>query len=201
MRSLRRLALAASEHGLFKTLEHLSFVGNRLGDHALGMLSAAFLDGAFSALLHLNLGSNDLMDEGCSLLAAAIQRGALQDLIHLSLARNQIADYGLDMLARSFYDRNCRLRLQYLGLGDNYIGNRSVTSLSHALHHGRGLSNLNGLWLADNDAISDHGIARLMDGLCWNSPMQHLYLHSTSMKEAGWRAVVRALPSLPLIRS
>ena len=50
---IEHLAMACAVHGLFPSVEHLSLVGNKIGDRGLGSLANAFRIGAMPRLRHL----------------------------------------------------------------------------------------------------------------------------------------------------
>ena len=113
--------------------------------------------------------------------------------------RRQVADGGLQALARGLRATSCRVRLEYLGLGDNLFGDVGVLALTEAIRSGRGLSRLAGLWLADNEGVADTGVVALAKAL-ETKPIQNLYLHNTSMRIAGWEAVIMSLPFYPQMK-
>ena len=96
-------------------------------------------------MAHFNLASNEVTDTGCLVLADAISRGGLPNLLHMSLAGNKVGDDGLSALSTAWQAPRCRMRLEYLGLGDNVIGDRGLQRFSQALANGPGLARLSGV--------------------------------------------------------
>lgn len=174
--------------GAFSNLEQLTFVGNQIGDDGIGTLAeTALRESGLAKLIHLNLGTNDITDVGCERLARALKDGAFPRLIHLSLAVNQLGDRGITELALCAGAPSFKARLKYLGLGANQIGNRGISALGIAIATSCGLSELTGLWIADNVDIDDDGLRELVDGLA-HSPLviQDLFLQGMSVTDSGW---------------
>ena len=190
MRSLSR----AVSNGAFAVLEQLCLVNNCIGDPGLGAIAnAAIESGSFGRLAHLNAAMNEISDAGLIYLADALRCGALPDMIHLALGNNQLGDTAIVALMSAIRDWRCRARLEYLGLGGNEIGDIGARALGNAMMHGTGLSRLHGLWLADNDKITDSGALALAKGLEHSGRLQNLYLHGLSVHQVGMDALILAI--------
>jgi len=190
------------ESGAFRQLEFLSFVGNSIGDDGISAVAVtAQRTDVLRLLRHLNFGSNEIGDNGCAMLTRALANGALPSLIHLSLAMNNIGDEGIEAFSSDAAAPTFVARLQYVGLGANRIGNRGITALACALACSLGLSELTGLWIADNPDVGDAGVVALADGLVHSRRViTDLYLQGVGMDAAGCDAMISALPVLKDIR-
>ena len=92
----------------------------------------------------------------------------------------------------------CVPRIEYLGLGANLIGDFGLVYLADALRHGPGLAKLTGIWLGDNEAVGDVGVAALAQA-ARRSHLKDIYLQGTSMGMAGWSALLNLVPHNPKV--
>ena len=190
----------AVSNGAFAHLEQICLAFNRFGDAGLSALMDAAVEyGALSKLAHLNVGSNEITDLGCSHFAQALRRGALPKLVHLSFGLNQLGDDGIVALAEATGDKGCRARLHYLGLGGNRIGNVGARALAEAMRCSTGLSCLWGLWIADNERITDPGAAALASGFQINGMLREIYVQGLGISRDGQDILIAAVPFLPLL--
>ena len=186
--------------GAFARLEQFSAVGNRIGDDGLAELCWVAEEGYLARLIHLNLGGNQIGDRGCASLGASLAQGAFPQLLHLSLARNNVGDEGMAAIADATFASTFVARPTYLGLGANLIGNPGTVALARAISYGTGLSNLQGIWVADNHHITDTGAVALANAIGYAGKMTEMFVYGTNMKGPGIDAFITAIRRLPSFR-
>ena len=211
---IQRFARAVSS-GAFALLEQICLVGNRIGDAGVGaLMDAAVEDSVLSSLAHLNVGGNEITDVGVARVAEALSQGALPKLLHLSFANNSaIGDEAAVALANVAFDKGCKARLKYLGLGGNRVGDVGAAALASAMisklrtfadgfdYEEGMLSGLLGLWIADNARITDKGAHSLACAFQSHRSLREVFVQGLSVSQDGCRAFIEAMPHLPdLIR-
>ncbi|XP_036690745.1 NACHT, LRR and PYD domains-containing protein 5 [Balaenoptera musculus] len=177
----RTLASALTKN---QSLTHLYLSGNSLGSEGMNLLCRA-VKLPSCGLQRLILNACNLDVAGCGFLAFALMGN--RRLTHLSLSMNPLADDGMNLLCEVMMESSCPL--QDLELVNCHLTAACCKNLSYVITRSQHLKSLD---LAAN-ALGDHGIAALCEGLKQKNSLRRLGLETCGLTSNGCEALSSAL--------
>uniref|UniRef100_A0A8C9CIR5 NLR family pyrin domain containing 5 n=1 Tax=Phocoena sinus TaxID=42100 RepID=A0A8C9CIR5_PHOSS len=167
-----------------QSLTHLYLSGNSLGSEGMNLLCRA-VKLPNCGLQRLILNACNLDVAGCGFLAFALMGN--RHLTHLSLSMNPLEDDGMNLLCEVMMEPSCLL--QDLELVKCRLTAACCKNLSYVITRSQHLKSLD---LAAN-ALGDHGIAALCEGLKQKNSLRRLGLETCGLTSNGCEALSSAL--------
>ncbi|XP_058900583.1 NACHT, LRR and PYD domains-containing protein 5 [Kogia breviceps] len=167
-----------------QSLTHLYLSGNSLGSEGMNLLCRA-VKLPNCGLQRLILNACNLDVAGCGFLAFALMGN--RHLTHLSLSMNPLEDGGMNLLCEVMMEPSCPL--QDLELVKCHLTAACCKNLSYVITRSQHLKSLD---LAAN-ALGDHGITALCEGLKQKNSLRRLGLETCGLTSNGCEALSSAL--------